>query len=129
VSRCAYYARRQRPPSATATKREALAKDIREVHVASDARYGAVWVQRALQARGTPCHRNTVAKVSRAAGLRSKMLRKFRVTTTDSNHAHPVVENVWGPGIHGGEAESVVGAGIQHGRDYLIRDEVPAVCG
>lgn len=94
VSRSAYYAWRQRPPSATVTKREALAKDIREVHAGSDERYGAPRVQRALQARGTPCNRKTVAKVMRAAGLRSKMSRKQRVTTTNSNHAHPVAENI-----------------------------------
>ena len=30
----------------------------------------------------------------REAGIRSKTSRKFRVTTTDSNHSHPVAQNV-----------------------------------
>ena len=51
-------------------------------------------MQRKLVQQGTPCNRKTVAKVMRAAGIRSKSSRKFRVTTTDSNHAQPVAANV-----------------------------------
>ncbi len=49
---------------------------------------------RALVQRGTACDRKTVAKVMRASGIQSQTSRKFRVTTTNSNHAHPVAENV-----------------------------------
>ena len=55
---------------------------------------GSVRVHRVLLQRGTPCNRKTVAKAMRAAGIRSKTSQKFRVTTTDSNHAHPVAKNV-----------------------------------
>ena len=51
-------------------------------------------MHRLLLRRSTPCDRKTVAKVMRAAGIRSKTSRKFRVTTTDSNHSYPVAENV-----------------------------------
>ena len=51
-------------------------------------------MHQALGQRGTKCDRKTVAKVMRAAGIRSKTSRKFRVTTTDSNHPHPVAQNV-----------------------------------
>lgn len=94
VSRSGFYSWRQRPPSATATKRAALLQEVREVHRISRENYGAVRVHRALEQRGTKCDRKTVAKVMREAGIRSKTSRKFRVTTTDSNHPHPVAENV-----------------------------------
>ena len=94
VSRSGFYSWRKRPPSVTATRRATLTQEVREVHRLSRETYGSVRVPRALAQRGTPCDRKTVAKVMRAAGIRSKTSRKFRVTTTDSNHPHPVAENV-----------------------------------
>ena len=94
VSRSGFYSWRKRPPSVTATRRAALTQEVREVHRISRETYGAVRVHQALGQRGTKCDRKTVAKVMRAAGIRSKTSRKFRVTTTDSNHPHPVAENV-----------------------------------
>ena len=94
VSRSGFYSWRKRPPSVTATRRAALTQEVREVHRISRETYGAVRVHRALLQRGTPCDRKTVAKVMREAGIRSKTSRKFRVTTTDSNHVHPVAKNV-----------------------------------
>ena len=94
VSRSGFYSWRQRPPSATSAKRAALMQEVREVHRLSRETYGAVRVHQALGQRGTMCNRKSVAKVMREAGIRSKTSRKFRVTTTDSNHAHPVAANV-----------------------------------
>ena len=94
VSRSGFYSWRKRPPSATATRRAALTQEVREVHRISRETYGAVRVHQALGQRGTKCDRKTVTKVMREAGIRSKTSRKFRVTTTDSNHPHPVAENV-----------------------------------
>ena len=94
VSRSGFYSWRKRPPSVTATRRAALTQEVREVHRISRETYGAVRVHQALGQRGTKCDRKTVAKVMREAGIRSKTSRKFRVTTTDSNHPHPVAENV-----------------------------------
>ena len=94
VSRSGSYSWRQRPPSATSAKRAALLQEVREVHRLSRETYGAVRVHQALGQRGTMCNRKTVAKVMREAGIRSKTSRKFRVTTTDSNHPHPVATNV-----------------------------------
>ena len=94
VSRSGFYSWRKRPPSVTATRRAALTQEVREVHRISRENYGAVRVHQALGQRGTKCDRKTVAKVMREAGIRSKTSRKFRVTTTDSNHTHCVAENV-----------------------------------
>ena len=94
VSRSGYYEWRKRPPSMTATRRAALTQAVPDVHRLSRESYGAIRVQRKLVQQGTPCHRKTVAKVMREAGIRCKSSRKFRVTTTDSNHAQPVAANV-----------------------------------
>ena len=94
VSRSGYYEWRKRSVSVTATRRAALTEEVREVHRLSRESYGAIRVQRKLVQQGTPCNRKTVAKVMRAAGIRSKSSRKFRVATTDSNHTQPVAANV-----------------------------------
>lgn len=94
VSRSGYYSWRTRPPSAAAGRRTALTEKIRVAHQASRSTYGSPRVHRDLLAQGTPCNRKTVAKLMRAAGIRAKTVTKFRVATTDSNHRHPIAENV-----------------------------------
>jgi putative transposase len=66
---------------------------IRQVHQQSRAIYGAPRVHRELAAAAVRCSKNTVAKLMRQAGLRSKMHKRFVVRTTDSRHPHPVAVN------------------------------------
>lgn len=94
VSRSGYYAWRNRGPSPTAQQRAVLTEQIRQVHQASRATYGAPRVHAELAANGQTCNRKTVAKCMQQAGIRAKSHRRFRVTTTDSNHPHPVAENL-----------------------------------
>jgi transposase InsO family protein len=94
VSRGGYYEWRRRPVSARAQRRASLTAQIREFHVGHHASYGSPRVHQELRARGEAVNEKTVAKVMRAAGIQSKSQRKFRVTTTDSNHTQPVAENV-----------------------------------
>jgi len=93
VTRSGYYAWRKRAPSATAERRAKLTDQIRHVHERSRAVYGSPRVHRDLIAEDVRCSKNTVAKLMRAAGLRSKMHRRFRVRTTESRHAHPIAPN------------------------------------
>ena len=94
VTRSGYYEWRRRPVSEQAQRRESLTAQIREFHVGHHASYGSPRVHQELLARGEVVNEKTVAKVMREAGIRSKTSRKFRVTTTDSNHTQPVAENV-----------------------------------
>lgn len=94
VSRSGYYEWRRRPLSERAKRRASLMVKVREVHAASRETYGSPRVHRDLRANGEVVNVKTVAKVMREAGIRSKSSRKFRVTTTDSNHAQPVAANV-----------------------------------
>lgn len=95
VSRSGYYAWRNRPPSAQSQRREELTDRLRAVHAMQHQDvYGAPRVQRELVAQGHPCDRKTVARCIQAAGIQAKTVKKFRVSTTDSNRAHPVAENI-----------------------------------
>ncbi len=49
---------------------------------------------RELLKQGHAVNQKTVEKYMRDADLRSKTCRKFRVSTTDSNHPHPIAENI-----------------------------------
>jgi len=93
VARSGYYAWRKRKPSATAERRAKLTEQIREVHARNRAVYGAPRVHHDLLEADVQCSKNTVAKLMRAEGLRSKMHRRFRVHTTDSRHGHPIAPN------------------------------------
>ena len=93
VSRSGYYAWRSREASAADTRRETLTEKVAEVHTRTKGRYGSPRTHAELVAQGTPCCENTVARVMREAGIAAKTRRKFR-QTTDSNHPHPVAENV-----------------------------------
>jgi len=93
VSRSGYYAWRSREASAAEARRETLTAEVAEVHAQMKGRYGSPRVHAELVARGVPCCENTVARVMREAGIAAKTTRKFR-QTTDSNHPHPVAENV-----------------------------------
>ena len=93
VSTAGYYAWRERPPSFSEQRRDALVVLIRSVHSEVRACYGSPRIHAELVARGNDCCVNTVAKLMRDNGIRSKTARKFRCTT-DSNHRLPVADNV-----------------------------------
>ena len=92
-SRSGYYAWAKRSPSETATRRETLATQIREVHAEMTGRSGSPRLAIELNGRGISCCVNAVAKVRKTRGIRAKAVKRF-VRTTDSNHRLPVAENV-----------------------------------
>jgi transposase InsO family protein len=95
VTRSGYYAWRKRPPSQRARRRTELTARIRAIHaVKNQDVYGSPRVHRELLAQGEPCNRKTVAECMQAAGIHARTSKKFRVRTTDSNHPHPVAENI-----------------------------------
>ena len=64
-----------------------------EIRAQVKARYGSPRMHAELVGRGHDCCVNTVARVMREAGISAKTKRKFR-RTTDSNHPHPVPDNI-----------------------------------
>ena len=93
VSRSGYYAWRDRSPSASALRRQCLTEQIEAAHRQSRSLYGSPRVHQELVARGVRCCENTVAKLMRRSGIRSKIKRRFVVRTTDSRHGYAVAEN------------------------------------
>jgi putative transposase len=93
VSPGGYYDWRGRPRSIRAARHDALVVSIKAIHGEVKARYGRPRIHAELVARGEPCCVNTVARLMRQQGIAAKTKRKFRVTT-DSNHDHPVAENL-----------------------------------
>jgi transposase InsO family protein len=93
VSSQGFYAWRSRPKSEQQQRRDALLVEIRAVHAEVKERYGSPRIHAELQANGTPCCVNTVAKLMHDNDIRAKTARKFR-HTTDSNHALPVADNL-----------------------------------
>lgn len=94
VSRSGYYAWRKRPESAGTVRQQELVAEIRGIHGErfKDC-YGSPRMYRELRARGRRVCENTVARWMKVHDLRATTARKFR-QTTDSNHPHPVAENV-----------------------------------
>lgn len=93
VSRSGYYAWRERKPSARQERSQQLVAQIRQAHQASRQIYGSPRIHQELLAQGAACSENTVAKLMKQHGIRSKTCRKFRVCTTDSRHGHPLAPN------------------------------------
>ena len=90
VSRSGFYAWLGRDESDRARADRELTTLIRGVFDDSREVYGSPRVFRTLRRRGMSCGRHRVARLMRAASLRSKTKRRFRVKTTDSNHSFPI---------------------------------------
>jgi len=94
LSKSGYYAWKHRPASARRRRREQLVEQIQAAHDQSRCTYGSPRVTVELKTSGVSVCENTVARYMRAAGIRSKIKRRFRVVTTDSKHDHPIAMNV-----------------------------------
>ena len=94
VTRGGYYEWIHREPSASSLKREKIVDAIRQAHVESGCLYGSPNIHQDLINQGISCCVNTAAKLMRENDIASIVNRKFRVSTTDSDHDQPVFENV-----------------------------------
>jgi len=93
VSRSGYYRWLKRKPSPRQLDNQRLDAEIREIYDASKQRYGSPKITQELRDQGRKVGKNRVARRMRKAGLRSKIRRKYRVTT-DSKHHFAVSPNL-----------------------------------
>lgn len=93
ASRSGYYAWRDRPPSPRAVRRAERREQIRTIFAHSRGRYGSPKITAVLRQTGERITQKTVARLMREAGLRSRVVRKYKATTK-SRHAHPVADNI-----------------------------------
>jgi putative transposase len=94
VSASGYYQWQQASPSLHAIADDALMAHIRTAYDASDGRYGAPRVHRALRTDGMRVGPKRVARLMREHGLVGRPRERSRVRTTDSTHAHPIAPNL-----------------------------------
>jgi putative transposase len=94
VTPAGFYGWIKRPQSPRAARARELAEQIQAVHHEVKGVYGSLKITRELRHRKTIVNRKTVARLMQRLGIRSKVVKKFRVATTDSNHANPVAPNV-----------------------------------
>lgn len=94
VSRSGFYAAQRRRASVRAKRDEELRTQVRVIHQASRRTYGSPRVHAELQAQGERCGRKRIARLMRQEGLRVKVRRRMRPTTTDSKHTHGVAPNL-----------------------------------
>lgn len=94
VSRSGYYGWLARRPSQRDKKCAQIAAAATQSHEDSNRIYGYRKVHEELvEGMGIECCKETVRKVMKKLGIRSKVARKF-VSTTDSRHNRPVAENL-----------------------------------
>lgn len=93
VTPAGFYAWLLRPDSPRTVRVRELAEQIRTVHHEARGVYGSLKITKELRHRHVKANRKTVARLMQRLGIRSKVGRKFRVHTTDSNHANPIAPN------------------------------------
>jgi transposase InsO family protein len=94
VSPAGSYASLKRSPSWHALIDEILMARVRIIHAESNETYGAPRVHRELQAEGLPASPKRVVRLMREEGLVALPRKRPRVSTTDSNHDHPIAPNL-----------------------------------
>lgn len=93
VRKSSYYQWLKNGTSARWKENEILLSEIMDIFEASHETYGSPRITEELKARGYNVGENRVANMMRAAGIRARKPRKFKVTT-DSKHNYPVAPNI-----------------------------------
>lgn len=95
VSRSGYYAWLDRGDSDRDRENAVLLERIRAIHEKSDSTYGSPRVTEDLRAEGVVVNEKRVARLMRENEIASEAVKKFKITTTDSNHDLPVAERIF----------------------------------
>jgi putative transposase len=94
VSRSGYYKWKTEAPSQNELRKVKLQERIMFHFNDSTGRYGSPKITHLLQLEGHVVIERTVSKYMKEMGLRSCVSKKFKVTTTDSNHDLPIAPNI-----------------------------------
>ncbi|UZU00246.1 IS3 family transposase [Chryseobacterium fluminis] len=93
LSSSGYYKWKNRSFSKKLLLKEKIKEQITSIYFSSKQRYGSPRIRFELNSLGYKISRITVAKYMKELGLRSKLSKKFKVTT-NSKHNYLVVENL-----------------------------------
>ena len=89
VSTSGFYDWLNRPQSNRSRENQALTEKIKRLHHESRGIYGSPKIHEDLVAEGETCSVNRVARLMKAGDVKSKMARKFVVTTDSKNTRQP----------------------------------------
>jgi putative transposase len=92
VSRSGYYAHIKRPESKRSKANRELLHTIKDIHTNSRSIYGSPQITKNLPPE-RKASRGRVARLMRANGIRSKVVKKYKATT-NSSHNLPVADNI-----------------------------------
>lgn len=93
VSRSGYYSWLKKKPSKREVENQEILNQIRQVHLESRKTYGSPRITAELRSRDIFVSRPRVARLMKKTNIRSKTVKKYRVTT-DSKHQHQTMSNV-----------------------------------
>jgi putative transposase len=95
VSTSGYYDALERPPSPRAERHARIVQAVQQVHATSHGIYGSRKVTLKLRQHDALAHacRNTVAAAMRELGLKSRVTKRFRPTTTQSDPTRQPASN------------------------------------
>ena len=125
VTRSGFYAWATRGPSERAQRDLVLRTKLRAFHAASKHRYGRPNLWKDLREDGEAVSEKRVARLMQEEGIQGRVWRRYRASTTMSDHADPIAPNVLArdftaPGPNqrwvGDTTEFRVG---EHGKMYL----------
>ena len=94
LGRSGFYDWLNRKPSKRAQEREVILREVHKLHAESKGRYGSPKITRELRNNGFRVSRPRVAKIMKASNLKSIIVGKFKVCTTDSNHGFNISPNL-----------------------------------
>ena len=94
VSTSGYYEWLDRPPCATERMNKRLLSKIRCFHQSSRQTYGSPRIHKDLRTSGEHVSVNRVAKLMKAAGIQSKMRKRFIITTNSKNTLAPAPDRL-----------------------------------
>ena len=95
VSPSGYYEWLKRPLSQRKTEDERIWQKIKLHWEGSRKIYGSPRIYQKLKAEGETCGENKVIRLMRENGIQGAGKKKFKPTTTDSNHDLPVAERIF----------------------------------
>jgi putative transposase len=93
VSKSGYYEYLKHPVSKRDIENMKIIFEVKEIHRKSRFNYGSPRIYKALKEKGIPCGKNKIVSLMKKNNIRSKIKKKFKVTT-NSKHNNPVYENV-----------------------------------
>lgn len=94
LNRSGYYNWLYRNPSYREAENKLLKQEIESIYKKSKKTYGSPKIALELNKKGWKVSRPRIARIMQKHGWRSLICKKFRCSTTDSNHNLPVFENI-----------------------------------